>query len=161
MSKPENRLVRVVLLSDAVQSLQVQANERARSVDSKAGFLALTAGILVTSNVWVPHDKLEWWLTGLPLLLSLIAIGFAVATLRVLSRPTTDASKLLDVWLETPESEDGELQAYLLRSFSRDTAALEALTTSRIKLAKMGFYSLLAAIVATGCVFVVENSIVR
>ena len=159
MSKPSNKLIRVRLLTDVIGPLQVQAADRARSVDSKAGFLAVTAGILVSSNVWAPHGSLGWWLTGLPLVLSLVAIGFAVMSLRVLGRPSTDAKKLLDVWLDTEEAEEGELMNYLLRSVARDTSEHEALTTRRIKHAKFGFYALLAAIVATGILFVVENSI--
>lgn len=153
------RQKRTRLLLVALDNAQALANDRARSTDSKAGFLAVTAGILVTTGIWNPHANLGWWVTLIPLTFALLAIGCSCWSLKVRGRTVTEPQALADLWLKDDARLADDLAELLVQAKARDTTALESSTTQRIKWIKYGFYSLLTALVATFFLYVVENSI--
>jgi len=97
----QNRKNRFNLVSDEIDHLVLSADERGRSVDNKASFLAVAAGVIFGGQVQV-SIVLPWFVASAPLALaalSLACAGFALLP----SKRLGTTPKLL--WLTYRDSE--------------------------------------------------------
>lgn len=161
MSKKEkfNPAVRARTLIEAADKLQELASDRSRSADSKAGFLAVTAGIVVGGNSLLTYKHFDWWLAALPLLLAMISIVFAVWALKIRPRKITGAVELQTGWLHDDTQTSEALLQLMAMYKARDVGETEAATSARIRWSKLGFYFLIAALGCSMALYVVDNSI--
>lgn len=91
---------RVRLLSTELDELSVDASQRASSVNNKASFLAVSAGVLVaasTSHLWTALA----WLGALALALSCAALLCAAIASRPGRRRGIVAQRLVDRYLDS------------------------------------------------------------
>lgn len=96
---------RVRLIDDETNRLRDAAGERARSIDAKSSFLAVTAGvILMAAFTRTDSATAEYWLRLLPIAFAVLAIAAAAVALRPASRREVSPDSLYLRWADTEKS---------------------------------------------------------
>ena len=145
---------RVRLLNEEVDRLRLDATDRAKSVDAKSSFLAVSSGIVITastSQFWT----VPWMLALLPLALASIALGFATYALRPGKR--SDLSPEL-LWLEWRDSEKNiaVVEDSILRAKVFASKMRELEVTRRASVTSAGFVVLVGSALSLVILFAAE-----
>jgi hypothetical protein len=147
--------VRVRLIHNEVDLMRADAADRARSVDFKASFLAVSAGVIIAaaaSSDW--HQPLL--LALLPMTFSALGLGFAAIALRPGTRPDVTPQILFDRWADS-ERQAATVEADILKSKVAAFAEREKMIRSRARSTTIGFSFLLAAVLSLVVVFALES----
>lgn len=150
-------MARTRLLSAELDTLRDSAWERTRSIDTKASFVVVSAGVVAaaTSTGLISADT--WFLGAIPLGLTLATIIVAAAALWPVAIKHPTGQALVDRWLDTCESLDA-LEIYLLKMKASEIRLRNDANQRRGKLTKWAFKLLIAA-VATTLVVAILNAI--
>ncbi|NEM91613.1 hypothetical protein [Galbitalea soli] len=137
---------RLAMLGAEVDAQRLAAQDRATSVQNKASFLVLAAGLLAGSNVIAP--KVDWLLSTLPLLFTLVTVVAAAVALWPADLRVIEPRLLKDKWLGARES-DIAIEGMLLEAKVQAYEYQQARTTTRVRALKTGFVFFVAAVTAT------------
>ncbi|WP_412161711.1 hypothetical protein [Curtobacterium flaccumfaciens] len=91
------------LVHNEVDLLRAGASDRRRSVDARASFLAVAAGIVITasaSSQW----RTAGWFAVIPLALATIALALAAIASRPERRTELSATRISDRYLDSEQS---------------------------------------------------------
>jgi hypothetical protein len=138
---------RVSRLNEEVDLLLADATQREASVNGKASFLAVSAGIIIAASTTNQEQHVKL-LALMPLILALLSLVFAALALLPGKRPGTTPEKLVDGWLERDVS-PGRLAKKILLKKARDATRREADLHRRALITSVGFGFLLLAGLAT------------
>jgi hypothetical protein len=154
---------RIALLSTELDVQRADAQDRATSVQNKASFLVVAAGLfsastgtidMVEPNVWA-DSAVAHFLPGLPILFGLATVVFCALALWPTAQQVVIPQKLTDEWLDTPQSADA-LREFLLRMKVEAWDELQRITDRRVVYLKWGFGFLVLAVAATLLVVVLR-----
>jgi p-aminobenzoyl-glutamate transporter AbgT len=140
------RRARVDLLSTEADVQRQAATDRANSVQNKASFVVVAAGLLTTSSVITP-DKVGG-LVAIPLVLTLATVILSAVALWPAHLKVVEPRLLTDKWLDTKKSDD-DLAAYLLEAKVEAFEQQQARTDTRVKALKASFVLFSVSVAAT------------
>jgi hypothetical protein len=146
---------RVQMIHDEVNLMRADASDRARSVDSKASFLAVSAGVIIAaaaSSQWTQ----PWGLAILPMSFSAIGLVFAAIALRPGTRPDVTPQILFDRWADS-EKYPATVEADILKSKVAAFTKRESVIRSRARSTSIGFAFLIAGVFSLALVFALES----
>ena len=146
---------RIQLIHNEIDLMRADAADRQRSVDSKASFLAVAAGVVIAaaaSSDW--HQP--WLLAILPMSFSALGLAFAALALRPGTRDDITPEILYDRWVDSEKSV-GTVENDVLKSKIRAFAAREKVISSRARATSVGFNFLLAGVISLAVVFALES----
>jgi hypothetical protein len=144
------RRKRIDLLSTEADVQRQAAADRATSVQNKASFVIVAAGLLTTSSLLDPKAH---WLVAIPLLLTLATVILSAVALWPAPLKVIEPRLLVDTWLNTKAGDD-DLAAYLLEAKVEAFEQQQARTDSRVAALKWSFVALSASVAATALVAV-------
>jgi hypothetical protein len=144
---PSQRRLRVALLNAELDIQRVTADERSRSIQTKASFLVVAAGFLAGSVFGNQPDNVYWWVSILPLALALASVVLSAVALWPAGRDTADPVGLRDKWIDSTETAYA-LEIYLLKLKTNIYTATQDINDRQVKALKTGFVVLILAIVA-------------
>jgi p-aminobenzoyl-glutamate transporter AbgT len=134
---------RVALLNTETDVQREAAATRASSVQSKASFLVLAAGVVATSALFQP-TKLGL-LAFSPLVFTLASVILAAIALWPANLRVIDPRLLKNKWIDARAS-DYELEVFLLEAKVRAYEEQQARTNTRVRALKAGFVLFVIAI---------------
>jgi len=142
------------VLSDEVDRLTADADERSRSVDVKASFLSVAAGVVLSGQVQVQFTY-PWFLSSLPLFLA--AVSLAAAGVSFLPRKREGNSPQL-VWLAYFDStkDAATVSRELTQDRVRTETARETALARRALIITFGFMALFMSILLFVILFTVD-----
>ncbi|WP_156891394.1 hypothetical protein [Agromyces subbeticus] len=132
------------------------AAERARSVQTKASFLVVIAGLLAGASFDTPHGSGCWWLSAIPLALALGTVVAAVVALWPAPAGAADPAAIRSIWIDNTQG-SYELEIYLLKVKTVAYSEMQARTNKRVTALKIGFILLSAAISTALVVFILQR----
>jgi hypothetical protein len=154
----EERAKRIRILNAELDVIRSASYERSRTIDTKASFIVVAAGVLA-SVTGLSLVVAETWFVGLlPFGLTIAAVAVATVALwpRKLGLPS--ARQVVDAWVDADipadELEDNVLEVKALEITNRDE-----LNKKRAALTNWGFSLLLAGLAST-LIVVVLNALV-
>jgi hypothetical protein len=137
----------VALLNAELDIQRVTADERARSIQTKASFLVVAAGFLAGSVFGNPPPNVFWWVSILPLVLALGSVVMSAVALWPAGRGVADPVALRSIWIDSTKSAY-ELEIYLLKLKTDVYTAAQNRNDEQVKALKRGFILLIVAIAA-------------
>jgi p-aminobenzoyl-glutamate transporter AbgT len=147
------RRLRIDLLSTEADVQRQAASDRATSVQNKASFVVLAAGLLTTTSLLDPKAQ---WLVAIPLVLTLATVILSAAALWPARLKVIEPRLLVKKWLDTKASDDA-LAAYLLEAKVEAFEQQQARTDTRVKALKWSFVLLSASVAATAVIGVLTE----
>lgn len=143
----EHRQTRIRLLSDELDRLRLTALERTRSIDTKASFVVVAAGVIAA----VAFDSLNnahTWLLGLiPVAFTVATIIVAAAALWPVKLESASGRDVVDEWVDA-DITPAELEDNLLEVKAVEIEFRDAKNESKAKATKWAFGLLVASLVA-------------
>jgi hypothetical protein len=152
------RRKRVALLNDELDIQREVAAERARSVQTKASFLVVIAGLLAGAAFDTPWGTASWALSAVPLVMALGAVVAAVVALWPAPAGAIDPVAVRAKWIDNTQG-SYELEIYLLKLKTTAYSDMQDRTNKRVIALKVGFILLSVAIAAALVVFVIQRLI--
>jgi len=147
--------LRIQLIHNETDLMRADAADRQRSVDSKASFLAVAAGVVIAASA--ASDWHQPWLVAiLPMSFSALGLAFAAIALRPGTRDDVTPQILYDRWADS-EGSVGKAELDVLKSKIRAFTAREKVIRSRAKATSVGFLFLLAGVISLAVVFALES----
>jgi len=153
-SQARARFARVRLLSDELDKLMSDASERSESVNSRASFLAVAAGVLVaaaTAQLWTQAE----FVGIVALALASIGLLCAAVALRPAKRPGLIAQRLVDRYFDSRRSAL-EMEAEIVQDKASVISARESDMRSRAAWIVAGFFALASGTIALTVVYALE-----
>jgi hypothetical protein len=147
------RRKRVALLSSETDVQRLAAADRATSVQNKASFLVLAAGILSTSSLFVPA-KLGL-LALSPLVFTFATVIFAAVALWPANLRVIDPRLLKNKWIDSKLT-DYDLEVFLLEAKVQAYEDQQSRTNTRVRALKVGFVLFAIAVAALFVVVLVR-----
>ena len=144
----QERAKRIRILNAELDVLRAASSERSRTIDTKASFIVVVAGVLasVTGLSLVSTDT---WLVGLlPFGLTVAAVAVATAALWPRKIDLPSAREVVDAWVDADMPAD-ELEDNVLEVKAQEVTNRDAQNEKRAKLTNWGFSLVLAGLVAT------------
>ena len=145
------------LLVETALDLKHAARERSRAVTTKASFLAISAGVLVTAAVaynWTLAD----WSTALPLVAAVSALGFASYAMRPEPAEDTDLEELTKLFFES-KAKSADLQDHLLKSYAAVIRSREATSRKNSRAVRGGYTLLLLSGLSLTVLFIIDQAL--
>jgi len=150
-------------LSTELDVQRAAAQDRATSVQTKASFLVLAAGLFSASTTAVDVTQPSAlagiaaapYLPVLPILCALATVVFCALALWPTAQQVVIPQKLTDDWLETSEGAEA-LEEFLLRMKVEAWDELQKITDRRVTYLKWGFGFLVAAVAAAAATVVLR-----
>lgn len=155
-------LDRLRVLNAELDAQRLIAIERARAADAKAGFLALTGGIVISGKIEFGESPFAWWVSGSPIVLAVVAVALSVLALRLTTRPSMDPVKQQSAFMARDLSSGTEqaILETLAKGKARDAGEQNRGTERRLRVLGWSFGFLVAALADAVVLFIVSNSIV-
>lgn len=153
---PSERRLRIALLNEESNIQRDVAAERARSVQTKASFLVVIAGLLASTAFDTSEDSSLWWLSTIPLSLALGTVVAAVVALWPAPAGAIDPAAVRATWVDNAKG-SYELEIYLLKLKVIAYTEMQNRTNKRVTALKVGFILLSVAIASALVVFVVQR----
>lgn len=122
--------------------------ERSRSIDTKASFVVVSAGVVAAATSSGLIRAETWFLGTIPLGLTLATIIVAASALWPVAIKQPTGQALVDRWLDTCESPEA-LETYLLRMKASEIRLRNEANQRRGKYTKWAFRLLIAAVATT------------
>lgn len=144
--EPNSANQRMRLIHEELDRLQLDANDRSNSVASKASFLAVASGVIITATT-VQIWHVAWYVGALPLVLAAAALACATIALRPGTRIGLSAQRLSDRFLDSTWS-PVKVEWSIVRDKVASMTAREANLRQRARVTTAGFIVLLAAVMA-------------
>lgn len=144
----QERTKRIRILNAELDVLRGASAERSRTIDTKASFVVVVAGVLasVTGLSLVTTDT---WLVGLvPFALTVAAVAVATAALWPRKIDLPSAREVVDAWVDADMPAD-ELEDNVLEVKAQEVTNRDAQNEDRAKLTNWGFGLVLAGLVTT------------
>jgi hypothetical protein len=150
------RRKRVALLSTELDVQRVAAQDRANSVQTKASFLVVAAGLFSASTgataaavpkTWASVEAAHY-VPVLPILFALVTVVFCAMSLWPTAQSVVIPGKLKDEWIDSTKS-DYALEVFLLQVKVDAWNDLQRVNGTRVTYLKWGFGFLVAAVAAT------------
>jgi hypothetical protein len=157
--KEQMRLLgkRIAILGPELDRLALDADERSRSVDSKASFLSIAAGIVVASqfqNSW----NLPWFVVSVPLLFAVMAIAAAAVALLPSRRVDLRPDLIVANWLDTT-SASLQIEKTLIEQKSQIAVGRENSLRRRGVIVAVGFLMLFFSVAALLVLYSINSAI--
>jgi hypothetical protein len=150
------RRKRVALLNSEADVQREVAAERARSVQTKASFLVVIAGLLAGASFDTPWGSQHWWLLAVPLALALSTVVAAVVALWPAPAGAVDPEAIRSIWVDnTKDSYDLEIYLLTIKTFAY--TEMQNRTNKRVAALKIGFILLSVAIAAELVIIVLQR----
>ncbi|WP_146168506.1 hypothetical protein [Rathayibacter caricis] len=149
------QFARVRLINEELDRLGTDAAERTASVNGKASFLAVSAGVLVaasTAQVWTVAAAFG----VLALVLACASLTCAAVALRPAGRPGIEAQRLVDRYVDSTQSAS-QVETQLVRDKAAVLSARETDLRARATWVWVGFAALALAVAALTLVFAAET----
>jgi hypothetical protein len=143
---------RIDLLSTEADVQRAAAVDRATSVQNKASFLVVAAGLLTTSSLITP-DRVGG-LVAIPLVLTLATVILSAVALWPAHLKVIEPRLLVSKWLNAKAGADA-LAAYLLEAKVEAFEQQQARTDTRVKALKAGFIVFSASVAATALIGII------
>jgi len=147
--------LRIQLIHDETDLMRADAAERQRSVDSKASFLAIAAGVVIAASASSNWDQ-PWVLAVLPMLFSALGLASAAIALRPGTREGVTPQILFNRWADS-EASVGTVEIDLLKSKIQAFSARENVIRSRARATSVGFIFLIAGVASLAVIFALES----
>lgn len=155
-SKPSERRQRVALLNAELDVQRETATERARSIQVKASFLVVVAGLLAGTAFDTPKGFEHWWLSTLPLVMALGTVVAATIALWPAPAGAIDPEKVWSKWIDSTHGAYS-LEIYLLKLKVVAYNEMQLRTNARVTALKVGFVLLSIAIAIALLVFIMQR----
>jgi hypothetical protein len=147
--------LRIQLIHDETDRMRAEAADRQRSVDSKASFLAVAAGVVIAAAAASDWNQ-PWLIAILPMSFSALGLAFAAIALRPGTRDDITPQILYDRWADSEHSV-GAVELDVLKKKIRAFTAREKVIRSRARATSVGFLFLLAGVISLAVVFALES----
>ena len=142
------RAKRIRVLNAELDVLRIAALERSRTIDTKASFIVVVAGVLASAT-GLSLVSTDTWLVGLlPFGLTVAAVAVAIAALWPRKIDLPSAREVVDAWVDADMPAD-ELEDNVLEVKAQEVTNRDAQNEKRAKLTNWGFSLVLAGLVAT------------
>lgn len=142
------RIARIRLLSSELDIETSKAEERTRSVGTKAAFLVLTAGVLA-SKTYPNLDATHHWVAALlPVGLSLVAALCSIVALFPWQSKEVKPAAIVSKWVDTAGS-TASMEDYLLEVKTQWIIFQNSRNNRRSRWLQIGFAILVVSIFAT------------
>lgn len=144
----QERAKRIRILSAELDVLRGAASERSRTIETKASFVVVVAGVLA-SVTGLSLVTIDTWLVGLlPFGLTIAAVAVATAALWPRKLDVPSARQVVDAWVDA-DMTGAELEDHVLEVKAKEVTKRDEQNEERAKLTKWGFGLVLAGLVAT------------
>lgn len=134
------------MIDSEINAYLLVAEQREQSVNNKASFLAVTAGVLVTAAVTQAWHRFEVF-GMLTMLLASSAITLAAFALRPGSRPGDSPKRLLEMYLDSGKTER-VIQVDMMKRKADTASERELALRGRARLVNWGFLALVCSCLA-------------
>ena len=149
------QFARVRLINEELDKLGADAAERTTSVNGKASFLAVSAGVLVaasTAQIWTIAATFG----VVALALACVALICAAVAVRPGKRPGIEAQRLVDRYIDSSQS-GLQIEIQIVRDKSAVLRERESDLRARATWVWIGFAILAVAVAALTLVFATET----
>ncbi|WP_188742700.1 hypothetical protein [Agromyces bauzanensis] len=152
----QERAKRIRILNAELDVLRGASSERSRTIDTKASFIVVVAGVLA-SVTGLSLVSTETWLVGLlPFGLTVAAVAVATAALWPRKIDLPSAREVVDAWVDADMPAD-ELEDNVLEVKAQEVTNRDAQNEKRAKLTNWGFGLVLAGLVTTLAVVILTT----
>jgi hypothetical protein len=150
------RIKRMQLVHHEIDLLRGDAADRRRSVDARASFLAVAAGIVITASA-ASQWKTTGWFAVIPLALATIALALAAIASRPERRTELSATRIFDRYLDS-EQPPAAIERSVLESKVAAIRQQETALSTRGGLISAGFVVLIASALTLTVIYAVNLS---
>lgn len=150
------RIKRMQLVHHEIDLLRGDATDRRRSVDARASFLAVAAGIVITASA-ASQLKTTGWFAVIPLALATIALALAAIASRPERRTELSATRIFDRYLDS-EQPPAAIERSVLESKVAAIRQQETALSTRGGLISAGFVVLIASALTLTVIYAVNLS---
>lgn len=150
------RSKRIRILDAEVEVLRNAAFERSRIIDAKASSIVVVAGVLASVTGLSLVDEGTWFLGLVPFGLTIAAVAVAIVALWPRKLDLPSARQVVDTWVNA-EMPASELEDNVLEVKTLETTNRDALNEKRSSLINWGFSLVLAGLVFTLLVVILNT----
>lgn len=144
----QERSKRIRILNAELDVIRNASYERSRTIDTKASFIVVAAGVLA-SVTGVSLVAPETWFIGLaPFALTIAAVAVAIVALWPRKIGLPSARQVVDAWVDADMPAD-ELEDNVLEVKAQEVTNRDAQNEKRAHLTNWGFILLLAGLAST------------
>lgn len=144
----QERTKRIRVLNAELDVLRTAATERSRTIDTKASFIVVAAGVLA-SVTGLSLVNVDTWLIGLlPFNLTVAAVAVAIVALWPRKIGVPSAREVVDTWVDADIAAD-ELEDNVLEVKAQEVSNRNTQNEERAQLTNWGFSLLLAGLVTS------------
>lgn len=155
-----DRIARVRLLSAELDRLRVSSVERTRSIDTKASFVVVAAGVLASQSVAGMDGSRAWLLSVVPLALTIATVITAAIALWPIKLESPSGRYVVDAWVDAKLA-PAELDDTLLEVKAVEVEYRDRTNESKGRATKWAFVLLIASLGSTFLVTVSDNAIMN
>lgn len=144
----EHRVARVRLLSDELDRLRLSAVERTRSIDTKASFVVVAAGVIATAAFDGLSDSRVWWIGLIAVILTVATVIVAAIALWPAKLESASGRAMVTEWVADTDMTPVTLEDSLLEVKALEIENRDRKNESRARATKWAFGLLVASLVA-------------
>lgn len=143
VARDSSRDVRISVLRSELVRLESNARERTRNVTTKASFLAVSAGVII-SGLLTAELVVELWVKVAAFSLAVLALALASLSMAPDSIRLVSAKEIVDDMLEDPIT-GAELERRLTLVYLGAIHSRDPVTNRKAQLVSGGYFSLVVA----------------
>lgn len=144
----EERAKRIRILNAELDVLRGASFERSRTIDTKASFIVVAAGVLASVTGLSLVAQETWFLGLVPFALTVAAVAVATVALWPRKIDLPSARQVVDAWVDADMPAD-ELEDNVLEVKAQEVTNRDTQNEKRAHLTNWGFSLLLAGLVST------------
>lgn len=144
----EQRLARIRLLSTELDNLRLNSMERTRSIDSKASFAVVAAGVIAAAAFDSLSSSHIWIAALIPVSLTVATVVVAAIALWPYKLKTPSAREVVDQWVEA-DLAPSDLENNLLEVKAKEITFRNSKNEDRARATKWAYALLVTSLVAT------------
>lgn len=144
----EERTKRIRILNAELDVIRNASYERSRTIDTKASFIVVAAGVLASVTGLSLVARETWFIGLVPFALTVAAVAVATVALWPRKIGLPSARQVVDAWVDAEMPAD-ELEDNVLEVKAQEVTNRDAQNEKRAKLTNWGFSLLLAGLAST------------
>lgn len=143
----EQRLSRIRLLSDELDRLRLSALERTRSIDTKASFVVVAAGVIAAAAFDGLANSQMWLIALIPVVLTVATVVVAAVALWPVKLESASGRDVVNEWVDA-DMTPSELEDSLLEVKAVEIEYRDAKNESKARATKWAFGLLVSSLVS-------------
>lgn len=144
----QERTKRIRILNAELDVIRNASYERSRTIDTKASFIVVAAGVLASVTGLSLVAPATWFIGLVPFALTVAAVAVATVALWPRKIGLPSARQVVDAWVDA-DMPAAELEDNVLEVKAQEVTNRDAQNEKRAKLTNWGFTLLLAGLAST------------